>query len=164
MKSSFHRVRRPVAMILCLFSTAVLVACGGGEAQDEATQALETSTQTLQTATAESLSGRTQLAPQNQLPNQVVPTPMPAQMSSLSLAWIAPTQNSDGSSLTDLAGYRILVGTSSGNYSRIITIDNPATLNYTLSNLPRATYYVVVKAVDAANNESAPSAEMVKVL
>jgi hypothetical protein len=88
------------------------------------------------------------------------PAPAPAARS-LQLAWAAPQQNADGSALTDLAGFRILMGTSSGNYSRIITIDNPQTLSHTIPDLPAATYYLVVKAVDSSNNESAPSTELV---
>lgn len=37
-------------------------------------------------------------------------------------SWMPPTQNTDGSSLTDLAGYKIWYGTSPGNYSDTITL------------------------------------------
>jgi hypothetical protein len=93
------------------------------------------------------------------------PTPVPPPASlSLRLAWIAPQVNADGSPLTDLAGYRVKVGTQSGTYTRIVSVDGPHTLSATISGLPAATYYVVVTAIDASNNESAPSIEMVKVL
>ncbi len=35
------------------------------------------------------------------------------------LSWTPPTQNTDGSPLTDLAGYRVYWGTSSGNYPEL---------------------------------------------
>ncbi len=36
------------------------------------------------------------------------------------LSWDPPTTNADGTPLTDLAGYRIYYGTSSGSYSQNI--------------------------------------------
>jgi hypothetical protein len=41
---------------------------------------------------------------------------------STTLSWTAPTQNDDGSTLTDLAGYRIYWGTTSGSYPNSATI------------------------------------------
>src|SRR5687767_6502029 len=43
------------------------------------------------------------------------------------LAWVAPTQNADGSPLSDLAGYRILYGTTPGDYTKTVTISSPYT-------------------------------------
>jgi hypothetical protein len=84
---------------------------------------------------------------------------------SATLAWNAPTQNSDGSSLTDLAGFRVYYGTTSGTYTEAVTISSPYATSYTLSNLAGdKTYYIVLKAYDTANNESAPSAEMKKAI
>ncbi|MDH3432879.1 MAG: putative Ig domain-containing protein, partial [Gammaproteobacteria bacterium] len=37
-------------------------------------------------------------------------------LGSVTLSWIAPTQNEDGTALTDLAGYKIYWGTTSGSY------------------------------------------------
>ncbi len=82
---------------------------------------------------------------------------------SATLAWVAPTTNSDGSTLTDLAGFRIYYGTASGTYTQSVTVNGPYTTNYTLSALPvGSTYYLVVRAFDTSNNESAASAEVSK--
>ncbi len=43
--------------------------------------------------------------------------------SSVILSWAAPTQNEDGSPLTDLAGYRIRYGERSGSYSNYRGVD-----------------------------------------
>jgi hypothetical protein len=51
------------------------------------------------------------------------------------LSWTAPTQNEDGSPLTDLAGYRVYWGTSSRNYSNSVTINNPGVTTYVVENL-----------------------------
>jgi outer membrane lipoprotein-sorting protein len=74
------------------------------------------------------------------------------------LSWDAPTTNADGTPLTDLAGYRIYYGTSSGNYSQNINVGNVTT--YTVDNLTEgATYYFTATAYDAAGNESEYSNE-----
>jgi hypothetical protein len=63
-----------------------------------------------------------------------------------------------------LAGFRIYYGTSSGNYASSVTIANPSTTNYTISNLSAGTYYLVVRAYDTHNNESSSSAELSKTI
>ncbi|MEQ8858056.1 MAG: hypothetical protein RIC56_05365 [Pseudomonadales bacterium] len=75
------------------------------------------------------------------------------------LRWRAPTQNVDGSRLTDLQGYRIHYGEGSRAYTASIDLMNPDTLNYTLT-LPSGRYYLAMTAVDAAGNESTYSNEV----
>ncbi|MFZ6643703.1 hypothetical protein ACO0LL_28525 [Undibacterium sp. TC4M20W] len=80
-----------------------------------------------------------------------------------SLAWSAPTINTDLSALTDLAGYRIYYGTTSGKYTKTIDLGASAT-SYVLKDLAPATYYFVLTAIDTSNNESAMSVEQNKVI
>lgn len=84
------------------------------------------------------------------------------QSGNITLAWIAPQTNADGSPLTDLAGYRVRYGTSSGSYSNTVEIDDPHKLNHVLKGLPASTYYLVVAAYNSANIESLASAEVRK--
>lgn len=71
------------------------------------------------------------------------------------LSWLPPTENTDGSALTNLAGYNIYYGTEAGNYTEVITIDNPGIAEYIVENLPSGnTYYFVITAFDADGNES----------
>ena len=49
------------------------------------------------------------------------------------LSWDPPSINADGTTLTDLAGYKIYYGTSSGNYSQSIDVGNVTT--YSVNNL-----------------------------
>ena len=77
---------------------------------------------------------------------------------------MAPVVNADGSALSDLAGYRIFYGTSSGNYTQTVTVNNATTLTYTINNLPASTYYFILKAFDSSNNESPASAELSKTI
>lgn len=73
------------------------------------------------------------------------------------LSWVPPTQNSDGSALKDLSGYRILYGTSSNALNKSINITNPGVTTYVVENLQPATYYFAVKSVSKSGGESAPS-------
>ncbi len=77
----------------------------------------------------------------------------------ISLAWDAPTTNSDGSPLTDLAGYYIYYGTASGVYG--VPVDAKNVTSYTLAGLtPGQTYFIAVTAFDTSQNESQFSDEV----
>lgn len=76
---------------------------------------------------------------------------------SVELSWVPPTENTDGTPLTDLAGYKIYWGTTAGDYSNSVTINNPGLATYVLENLVPATYFFVATAVNASGEESAPS-------
>ncbi len=74
--------------------------------------------------------------------------------SSATLSWTPPTQNTDGSPLTDLAGYKIYYGNESGNYQTSIQIDNPGITIYVVENLTPNTYYFVITAFNRIGAES----------
>ena len=79
---------------------------------------------------------------------------------SATLSWTPPTTNVDSTPLTDLAGFKVYYGTSSGYYTQSININNTATTTYQVNNLTDgATYYFSVTAYDTANNESGYSNE-----
>jgi hypothetical protein len=77
---------------------------------------------------------------------------------------VAPKTNADGTALTDLAGYHIYYGTSSGMYSESATVGDPSITTYTIRSLSPGTYYFVLKAYDKNNVESAASAEASKTI
>jgi hypothetical protein len=66
---------------------------------------------------------------------------------SASLTWAAPTQNSDGTALTNLSGYRVYYGTSPSAMTQSISINNASISTYIVENLSPATWYFGVKAV-----------------
>jgi len=76
---------------------------------------------------------------------------------SATVSWSAPTQNTDGSALTNLAGFNIYYGTSATNLSQSVQIANPGLTTYALGNLAPATWYFAVNAYSAAGTESALS-------
>jgi hypothetical protein len=77
----------------------------------------------------------------------------------VSLSWVAPTENTDGTSLTDLSGYIIHYGTAPMSFTNTITITNPGLTRYVVENLPTGTYYFSVTATTASGNQSGYSAE-----
>jgi putative Ig domain-containing protein len=70
------------------------------------------------------------------------------------LSWTAPTENTDGSSLGNLAGYRIRYGTSANSLTNTISIDNASVTTYVVEDLAPATWYFAVTAVTSAGAES----------
>jgi hypothetical protein len=73
------------------------------------------------------------------------------------LSWTAPTENTDGSTLANLAGYRIRYGTSAGALTQTIVIDNASVTTYVVEDLAPATWYFAVTAVNSTGSESAYS-------
>ena len=74
-----------------------------------------------------------------------------------SLSWTPPTQNTDGSALTNLAGYRIYYGTSANSMTQVVQVANAGMTSYVLENLSPATYYFSLKAYNSGGAESAQS-------
>jgi len=71
------------------------------------------------------------------------------------LSWTPPTEYTDNSSLTDLAGYRIYYGTTAGAYTNVIDIKSPGITEYVIDNLVvNQTYHFVITAYNAAGTES----------
>jgi len=151
----------------------MLTACGGGFSDGSGTASAASliadagGTTTLQPTPTP--------APSDPGISAAAPTPTPASpgsgtstpsatLGSISLTWAAPSTNADGSPVSDLAGYRVYYGTAQGLYTDNVTINNPATLSTTISNLPASTYYVVVRAFNRVNAESQASVEVSKTI
>ncbi len=79
---------------------------------------------------------------------------MAVALGSVTLTWTPPTQNTDGSPLTDLAGYRIYWGTGGGVYPQSVTINNPGVSSYVVENLPPGDYEFVATALNSVGVES----------
>jgi hypothetical protein len=73
------------------------------------------------------------------------------------LSWTAPTTNDDGTALTDLTGFKVYYGTSSGNYGVPIDVGNQ--ISYTVNGLGSGTYYFSVTAYNSSGNESTFASE-----
>ena len=73
---------------------------------------------------------------------------------SATLTWLPPTTNTNGTPLTNLAGYKVYWGTSPGNYTSSVTIMNPGLATYVVGSLTPNTYYFSVTALNSAGVES----------
>lgn len=73
---------------------------------------------------------------------------------SATLSWTAPTLNTDGSTLTDLAGFRIFYGNSAANLDHVQQVADPAMARYIVDGLSPGTWYFGVKAYTTAGIES----------
>jgi hypothetical protein len=77
---------------------------------------------------------------------------------SATLQWVAPTENTNGTALTNLAGYRIYYGTSATAMTQTVQITNPDIVTYEVSNLSPGTWYFSARSYTSANVESNASA------
>ncbi len=79
---------------------------------------------------------------------------------SAALSWTIPTQNTDGTNLTNLNGYKIYYGTSPNALNSSIVLDNTYVnaTTYEVTNLTvGTTYYFAITAVNSDGVESAYS-------
>jgi len=83
---------------------------------------------------------------------------------SATLSWQPPTTRTDGSPLTNLAGYRIRFGTSLGSYPNLIDIPNGSLTSAVVENLAPATWYFVASAYDTTGAESSYSGAVSKTI
>jgi hypothetical protein len=81
-----------------------------------------------------------------------------------SLTWMPPTQNTDGTTLTNLAGYRIVYGVSASQLTQTIQVTNAGMSSYVVENLAPGTYYFAIRAYTASGAESAESNVVAKIV
>lgn len=80
------------------------------------------------------------------------------------LSWTPPTRNTDGSTLTNLAGYRIYYGTSASSLNRTIRIDSAGVTSYVVTDLAPGTHYFAVTALNSLGAESERSTVVSKTI
>jgi hypothetical protein len=72
------------------------------------------------------------------------------------LSWNAPATNTNGTPMTNLAGYKVYWGPTQGTYPNSFSIGNPGAMTYTVTGLTAGRWYFVVTAL-AGSYESSPS-------
>jgi hypothetical protein len=94
------------------------------------------------------------------LPTFAINVSAAAATNGISVSWAPPTQNADGSTLTDLAGYKIHYGIAAGDYTDSVAVNTAGVTSYNLDSLPKGKVYIAMTAVNAAGAESDFSQEV----
>ncbi len=83
----------------------------------------------------------------------------------INLSWVAPAEREDNSGLllSEISGYKVYYGTTSGKYPNTIPVNNGSATGYTITGLNSGTYYFVVTTLDTDGRESQYSTEIVAV-
>ncbi len=119
---------------ICCFSV-LLVACGGG-----------------QTTNAASVNGAAVEAPTK---TATVSSATSSVTGVVTLSWLPPTENTDGSALTDLSGYKIYYGTSPDALTNTIALNNAGLTSYVIENLVvDANYYFAITSINSSDVQS----------
>ena len=85
-------------------------------------------------------------------------------LGSATLTWTPPTTNTDGSPLTNLAGYKVYWGPSAGNYPNSTTLNSAGLTSYVVTNLVPGTWFFVATALNSAGAESSFSSPASKTI
>lgn len=93
--------------------------------------------------------------------NVVVVVTAPGQVT---ISWKAPTQNTDGTPLTDLAGFTVWQSIAGVSGYTSVNIANPGATSITLSNLKPGTYTWNVTAYNTAGVKSDASVSVSKTI
>jgi hypothetical protein len=89
---------------------------------------------------------------------EVVAAAPPVANNRATVQWNAPTTNSDGTNLTNLAGFKLYYGKTAAALDQMVQIASPYTTQQVVENLASGTWYFAVSAVNAAGLESQLSA------
>jgi hypothetical protein len=87
-------------------------------------------------------------------PSESAPVTSSANVGAATLSWVAPSENTDGSALTNLAGYRIYYGTGADSLTAVIDVPTIGVTDYVINNLTAGTYYFSIRAYTSAGIES----------
>jgi hypothetical protein len=124
----------------------ILAGCGGGSGSSSSAAGVSTSGGSSGSGSSGSGSGSSGTG------TGTAPT-----AKSATLAWTAPTTNTNGSALTNLAGYYIYYGNTAGSMTNKVTLSSAAMLTYVISNLSTGTWYFGIVAYTNGGLQSSMS-------
>jgi len=96
--------------------------------------------------------------------SQTVTVTVTGTTGSATLAWAAPTLNTDGTPVTALSGYHIYYGTSPSSLTQSVAVTDGTATSYTVSGLTSGTWYFAVAADAVDGTESAQTAPVTKAI
>jgi hypothetical protein len=83
---------------------------------------------------------------------------------SAAVSWPAPTLNTNGTALTNLAGYRIYYGQSAASMTQVVQLVGAGVLSYVVTDLLPGTWFFSVEAYSSTGASSNPSAVVSKTI
>lgn len=139
---------KKLTIVCATFGLAVLLsACGGGGSGSTASTSTTTGVTSAAATTASSSSSSASTT-------QTSTTVTTTAANTVAISWVPPTQNVDGSVLTDLTSYKIYYGTSPDNLSDSVRVDANIT-SYMMSGLVSGTtYYFAITSMNSVGTES----------
>ena len=88
---------------------------------------------------------------------KVVASSIASPTGSATLTWNVPTTNTNGTPLTNLAGYYLRYGTSTNDLSEQVQIADPGDTSYTIAKLTPGVWYFGISAYTASGQQSSLS-------
>jgi hypothetical protein len=76
----------------------------------------------------------------------------------VTLSWTSPTLNTNGTTVNDLAGYRIYYGSKATQLNQVVTVEGAEVTEYAFRELASGTWYFAVAAYNSDQVESGLSA------
>lgn len=131
--------KRLVCLLASVIFALLLSACGGDDDGSAPAVGAQTGNQTA------SPRGDSQTSP---------PASAGGTLGAATLSWTAPLQNTDGSVLLNLSGFKIYYGRAPGTLDSTISVTNPSVSTYVVESLSTGTWYFGVAAINSQGVES----------
>jgi hypothetical protein len=166
-----------VAVMALLSVATVLAGCGGSDGSGgAASQADASASPSVDASASPSVTGSSPAAvvANSAVVSATASTPVSAPVASSSssssssastsstqavtLSWSAPTENTNGTALTNLAGYVIYYGTSATAMTQQINVNTVGMLVYQIPDLAPGNWYFQIMSVNSAGVQSSASA------
>jgi hypothetical protein len=164
-------VRAARSALLCAVVTIPLAACGGGSEGSSTAAATAADTEAALVDQNVGVIDRSPVAssaappapstaattpPSDTIAKTTAP-PVTSVNGVATLDWQPPTANTDGTHLTNLAGYTVYYGTSPDNLTQSVKVANPGLTAYSITGLTSGTWYFALTSITADGVESARS-------
>lgn len=137
-----------------LLASALLSGCNGTDAGNTAS--------TTGTASTADAAARTVAMPRGTGTAQ--PVDRSAAGGSADVSWTAPTTNTNGSALTNLAGFRIYYGTSPSALNQTVDVPSAGATDHVIQSLPQGKWYFAVAAYTNSGLQSSFSSVVSKTI
>lgn len=149
--------RGPWVICSLLLASALLSGCNKTDAGNTTS-----ATGTASTADAPASAASAATMPRNTSTTQ--PVNRSTTDGSADVSWTPPTTNTNGSALTNLAGFRIYYGTSPSALTQTVDVPSAGATDHVIQDLPQGTWYFAVAAYTNSGLQSSYSSVVSKTI